>query len=856
MEENKSGSHIKLEGASNWNVWKFQSIILLRSHDLLEVVQGTKVKPETPADIQKWEKLDAKAQTWLVTRMSESAMMHILTCTTAAQMWNKLASVYEQKSETTIHIVQQRFFQYKFEDGTEMSSFLSKIEEMKNQLKQMGENISEKFVITKVLMSLPDCYKHFVSAWESAPDDKQTYDNLVARLLIEEERMKERKEVNVSSQSTSSAFVAKKIDKKDVKCYKCNNKGHFQSECRNKRNNNSEENKWGKKCFYCKKMGHLKTECWFKKNKDKESNAFVAVGANEQFQKAQWIVDTGASNHMCRDRYLFTEYTPSFSNKSVIVGNGNTCRVHGFGQMLLQVYDGDKWKDTTIENVLFVPELKTNLLSVNCITNRGYVMVTDNDKCKFIKQNKVCAVAYRQQNMYLLDVRYKHGTANVVKIQSSLKDWHEKLVHQNMQHVKNVLKNNNIVVTDDEAELKCESCLKGKIHRLPFSTSETKTSRTCELIHADTCGPFEVPSIGGSRYFIILKDDYSNYRSVYCVKGKDEAKKCIENFINKAENTTNTKVLYFRSDNGLEFVNRDVQDLFSRRGIVHQTTVPYTAEQNGKAEREIRTLTEAARTMLCAAGLPKELWAEAIMTAAYVLNRTSYSNEVGKTPYETWTNKHYDINNLKIFGTPVYVHIPKEKRRKLDSKGEKGIMVGYGENVKGYRVLFQKNNSVEVKRDVVFLERGQEEKEQVVQLDYDIDTPESTSEDQMASCESEQPPGQVVASPNVSTDTVESDSSTYVPCTSDEGSSDEDDTNLPPRQRSTRVRKQTSFYKCHHVSSEVTEPKTYKEAMSRKDASEWQKAINRELQTLKDNKTWEVCEKPACEKTEPFCMER
>lgn len=150
-------------------------MILLRSHDLLEVVQGTKVKPELATEIPKWEKQDAKAQTWLVTRMSENAMMHIITCTTSTQMWKKLTSVYEQKSNTSVHIVQQRFFQYKFDDGTDMSTFLSKIEEMKNQLKQMGEDISEKFVITKVLMSLPDCYKHFVSAWESAPDNEQTY---------------------------------------------------------------------------------------------------------------------------------------------------------------------------------------------------------------------------------------------------------------------------------------------------------------------------------------------------------------------------------------------------------------------------------------------------------------------------------------------------------------------------------------------------------------------------------------------------------------------------------------------------------------------------------------------------------
>ncbi|KAL0879670.1 hypothetical protein ABMA27_003385 [Loxostege sticticalis] len=203
----KLQTYIKLEGASNWNIWKFQTVVLLRSQGLLEVTDGSSVKPEAEVEKAAWEKKDAKAQSWLVTRMSESVMMHIITCTTSAEMWRKLASVYEQKSETSIHIIQQRFFQYKYEEGTAMSTFLSKIEELRSQLKQM-----EKFVITKVLMSLPDAYKHFVLAWESAPDEKQTLENLVARLLIEEERVNEKEPQN----SSASAFVAKK----NVKCFK------------------------------------------------------------------------------------------------------------------------------------------------------------------------------------------------------------------------------------------------------------------------------------------------------------------------------------------------------------------------------------------------------------------------------------------------------------------------------------------------------------------------------------------------------------------------------------------------------------------------------------------------------------
>lgn len=844
----KLQTYIKLEGASNWNIWKFQTVVLLRSQGLLEVTDGSSVKPEAEVEKAAWEKKDAKAQSWLVTRMSESVMMHIITCTTSAEMWRKLASVYEQKSETSIHIIQQRFFQYKYEEGTAMSTFLSKIEELRNQLKQMGEDISEKFIITKVLMSLPDAYKHFVSAWESAPDEKQTLENLVARLLIEEERVNEKEPQN----SSASAFVAKK----NVKCFKCNKLGHYQSEC-NQNKSSGHDNRPVKKCYYCKKMGHTKNECYFKKNREKESksNAFMVMNSNIHIQQCKWLVDSGASQHMCRDRNLFATYK-TLSNKIVIVGNGEEISALGCGQVAVQVYDGREWVNTTIDNVLFVPKLKTNLFSVKCATERGYVVKMDNKLCKFYKENTVCAVASRNGDMYYMDVRYKCEIANAIEVKSGLKEWHEKLAHQNIQYVKMVLRNNNIEVKD--SDFKCESCLEGKIHRLPFSASENKTSRSCELIHADTCGPMEVPSIGGSRYFVILKDDFSNYRSVYFVKGKDEVKKCIENFLYKAENVTKNKVLYFRSDNGLEFVNKEVQNLFEKRGITHQTTVPYTPEQNGKAERENRTLIESARTMLCAAGLPKKLWAEAVHTAAYVLNRTSKSNETGKTPYETWTGKQFDITELKIFGNCVFVHVPKEKRRKWDPKGEKAVMVGYGEDVKGYRIFFSEKNTVEVKRDVVFLEKGEKQKEQLVMLETTKGEKEDTNqehpknreekaEDQGKRMEKEEAQSEKEGVEETLNASSESDS-VYIPCSSDNESSNDDNEEIQTREKSTRIRKQTSFYKCHHVYVEGNEPKTYRDAMQRNDAGKWQEAILKELNTLKENNTWTVCEEPVTEK--------
>lgn len=202
---------------------------------------------------------------------------------------------------------------------------------------------------------------------------------------------------------------------------------------------------------------------------------------------------------------------------------------------------------------------------------------------------------------------------------------------------------------------------------MPFPTSSSRTNDVLKLVHADVCGPMENVSIGRARYFLVIKDDYSSYRQVYFLKQKSEVKTCIRKFIVLSERETNKKVLVFRTDNELEFMSREINDLFKQLGIRHQRLVTYTLQQNGRAEREVRILVEAAGTML--QGLEKKFWTEAINTAAYVLNRTGLSSVKGKAPYELWCDKPVDnINKLKNLWIKSIIHVPKETRLKWDPK--------------------------------------------------------------------------------------------------------------------------------------------------------------------------------------------
>ena len=102
---------------------------------------------------------------------------------------------------------------------------------------------------------------------------------------------------------------------------------------------------------------------------------------------------------------------------------------------------------------------------------------------------------------------------------------------------------------------------------------------------------------------------------------KDETAGILQDFVTQVEKQFDLPVKVFRSDNGTEFKNKELDAFCVKKGIVRQYSIPRTPEQNGVVERKNRTLIEAARTMLADSGLPLTFWAEAVNTACYVQNR-------------------------------------------------------------------------------------------------------------------------------------------------------------------------------------------------------------------------------------------
>jgi hypothetical protein len=132
--------------------------------------------------------------------------------------------------------------------------------------------------------------------------------------------------------------------------------------------------------------------------------------------------------------------------------------------------------------------------------------------------------------------------------------------------------------------------------------------------------------------------------------------------------------------------------------------MPYNLQQNGVAKKKNRTICEVARAMMYDHNLPLSRWVEVASTAIYIQNKCPHKALEAKTPEDVFTGKKPSIDHLRIFGSPAYIHVPKEKRTKLEPSRKKDTFVGYNETSKAYRIYVPGEKYVEVSRDVTFHE--------------------------------------------------------------------------------------------------------------------------------------------------------
>ena len=411
--------------------------------------------------------------------------------------------------------------------------------------------------------------------------------------------------------------------------------------------------------------------------------------------------------------------------KKVVLGNNSLSDVREVGSVLLNVRTGvGTSAEAILENVLLVPDLRKNLLSVTSLLANGInVSFSFNDmSCKLIKNERTIGLAHLKNGLWVLDTipdskiferrkKNESAVAFIAAPANSIERWHLRFNHLNQDDIKRMsekeMVRGMIIEKETKERDRCVGCVLGKHAREKLvPVLERRETDLLELVHTDLCGPMDTETMQTrKKYILTFIDDKSRRSWVYLLSKKSDVFYNFKLWKAMVERQTRKNVMILRSDAGGEYIDSEMKQWCSEQGILQEFTQTDTPQQNGVAERFNRTLMEAVRAMLYGAGLSKGFWGEAVLCANHTRNRSpSRSINENKTPFEMFTGRKPTVFHLRTFGCPAYVHIIDSKRKKLDAKSWPGIFVGYSLEKKGWRIWDKHRGKIIDSRDVVFYE--------------------------------------------------------------------------------------------------------------------------------------------------------
>ena len=581
---------------------------------------------------------DKTALYLLFQAVDESDFQKISGAVTSKEAWEILQKAFkgaDRVKQVRLQTLRGELEAMKMKETEGVSDYITRVQTVVNQLKGNGETLTDARVVEKILRSLTENFENVVCAIEESKDlENVTVDELAGSLEAHEQRKKKKK-----NESLEEALQAKATIKDDKAMFVQNNRGRGRGRGgrgfgrgggRGHGNNNYEEkshpnqhnwrgrgrgrgrggrsNRANFECYNCGKTGHYAKDCWSEKRVDEnanlaekegeENNGVLMMAYKSTISDGDmvWYLDTGASNHMCGHKHLFVDMQ-EIEDGHVSFGDASKVQVKGRGKICFSV-KGDK--GGSIEDVYYVPDMKSNILSMGQLLEKGY-SVSMKDRMMHLKDKRgqlIARVEMAKNRMFKLNSRNIKETCFRVDMNDKAWLWHLRFGHLNYGGLKELARKDMVhgLPNMDYVGKFCEGCVLGKHARNSFQKkAEFRAKKPLELVHTDICGPITPMSLGEKKYFITFIDDYTRRTWVYFLKEKSEAFEVFKRFKILVEKMTGFYIKALRSDRGGEYMSTVFMSYCKEQGVKRFLTAPYSPQQNGVAERKNRTILDMVR---------------------------------------------------------------------------------------------------------------------------------------------------------------------------------------------------------------------------------------------------------------------
>ncbi|GAU48263.1 hypothetical protein TSUD_405090 [Trifolium subterraneum] len=727
-------NNLPILDSKNWERWHKQMKSLFGFQDTQDVVANGVPVLAANANVEarnthkELKKKDCKAMYAIQAAVDTVNFDKISHAESAKQAWDILATYYEggeQVKGVKLQSYRRQYELLQMDKNDSIGSYASRVQGLVHSMRSYGEEITERMMVEKVMRTLIPSFDHVIVAIQTAGQvANMKIEDLVGTLEAHELVINERKVV----QETIQALQAQTFKKNGGNKGKNKDQSNNSSQKHKKFDEKSESFKKGGgtsnpkrkdkshiQCYNCEKWGHYASNCRSKKEKDtsddanlveeqsdKEVVTFMAAMSEEQLANGEWFLDTGCSNHMTGHKDWLIKFD-SLRKSKVRLADSRSIQAEGIGNIIIKRRDGSS---AEIEDILYVPGMDCNLLSVGQLIEKGFSVSIKHEK--FELYDPANLLVLRTPLTTNRTFKTMINTTEVACMKTVTENqqswlWHLRFGHLNFRYLNQLVSKAMVTCLPkiDVPEKICDGCLVGKQARNVFTKElPMRSSSVLEVVHLDVCGPFDEISLVGNRYFITFVDEFTWKMWIYLIQTKDEAFVVFKKFKALVENQSNRRIKILRTDGGGEYTSKNFESFCVENDIEHEVITPYTPQHNDLAERRNKTIMDMARCMVKHKNLPKSFWGEAVATAVYVLNRCPTKKLKDKVPEEVWSGKKPSVSHFKVFGALCHKHVPEAKRTKLDDRSESMILVGY--HVTGvYKLYNPISKKMTYNRDVI-----------------------------------------------------------------------------------------------------------------------------------------------------------
>ena len=384
--------------------------MLLMKQGVWKIVDGTEVAPENPVALSKFNDRKDKALSTLVLAVEPSLLYLLGDPQDPVEVWQKLCDQFQKKSWSNKLILRRKLLSLKPKENESIQSHIKAMVETFDALSVIGEAVEEEDRVVHILASLPEKYNMLVTALE-ASSEVPKLEVVTEKLLNEERKIKEKCESNPRGDAQNSIHDALLVNSQNKsrfsenprKCFYCGKTGHQIRFCEQKKQDEDEkENKRPEVANFSYAQNQ-------KKRYDSDSSGDECIALVSQVcekNKSKWVMDSAATNHMCNERKQMQNMKRLEKVERVKLGNGDYVEAKFEGSVKLKIKHEKNVRTFKLANVLFVPDMKYNLLSISKASQAGKTIQFSKLGCEIIdpSSGEVLGSANKVGNLYYVDV--------------------------------------------------------------------------------------------------------------------------------------------------------------------------------------------------------------------------------------------------------------------------------------------------------------------------------------------------------------------------------------------------------------------------------------------------------------------